>query len=138
MKKIGEFGEELVAQWLESEDWEVLQRRWHSPWGEIDIIAKGKKEEMLIFVEVKTRSPGNWDGGGMDAIARRKQEKILLTAQTFLSQHPHLALLPCRFDVALVSRRKISPTDVSPLLTLSLSREGYQYVLETYLESAFT
>ena len=144
MKKIGSLGEELVARWLETQGWTILQQRWHCPWGEIDVIAKGDEMEMLIFVEVKTRSLRNWDGGGIEAISRQKQEKIWLTAQTFLSQYPHLAHLPCRFDVALVSHRKnlkqVADSELHLINTTdkTLSCQGSQFTLDSYFESAFT
>ncbi|MHC5599539.1 MAG: YraN family protein [Nostoc sp.] len=37
---IGELGEDLVAQWLQSTGWIILHRRFSSRWGEIDIIAE--------------------------------------------------------------------------------------------------
>lgn len=37
---IGNAGEDLVAQWLQSQGWVILYRRWRCRWGEIDIIAQ--------------------------------------------------------------------------------------------------
>ncbi|MEH1902351.1 MAG: YraN family protein [Nostoc sp.] len=37
---IGQLGEDLVAQWLQSTGWIILHRRFSSRWGEIDIIAE--------------------------------------------------------------------------------------------------
>ncbi|MBH8574177.1 YraN family protein [Nostocaceae cyanobacterium CENA369] len=44
---IGQIGEDLVAQWLESTGWVILHRRFACRWGEIDIIAQhpGNTEE---------------------------------------------------------------------------------------------
>ncbi|RCJ18106.1 YraN family protein [Nostoc sp. ATCC 43529] len=38
--KSGHFGEDLVAQWLQSTGWLILHRRFSCRWGEIDIIAE--------------------------------------------------------------------------------------------------
>jgi len=39
MNAIGDQGEYLVAQVLQSKGWLILHRQWHCQWGEIDIIA---------------------------------------------------------------------------------------------------
>jgi putative endonuclease len=107
-QQIGTWGEQLVAQWLCSQGWQILQHQYRTRWGEIDLIALRpemadvSREATLIFVEVKTRSRRNWDNEGLLAITSTKQEKLITSAQYFLSQFPELANHPCRFDVALV------------------------------------
>ena len=108
MKKIGALGEELVCRWLELQNYSLLQQNWRCRWGEIDIIAQNRDSKTLAFVEVKTRSRNNWDEGGLLAVNATKQEKIIKTASMFLTKHPQLAELPCRFDVALVSYGNLS------------------------------
>jgi putative endonuclease len=138
--KIGRLGEELVSQWLEERDWRVLYRRWLCRWGEIDLIARAKQSPTIAFVEIKTRSLGNWDLEGILAINARKQAKICRTATLFLSKHPHLAELNFRFDVALVSCRKNPSFQTSNLNLQAIdkinSRE-YSLSLHDYLENAF-
>jgi putative endonuclease len=181
---IGVLGEEFVAQWLHSQGWIVLHRRWRCPWGELDLIAKldlsnemtGKQAgrgnnstydlrlttydfstPLLAFVEVKTRSRGSWDAGGLLAITPQKQAKLWQAAQCFLATFSDFADYSCRFDVALVRYQKLSknqstlslpkpPTYKETALERSLlpvqlgqaiEFAGYQLVLQEYLPSAF-
>jgi len=57
-KAIGNRGEELAAEYLKNEGYELLERNYHSGKAEIDIIAK--KDETLAVVEVKTRSTSDF------------------------------------------------------------------------------
>ncbi|AFY50116.1 TIGR00252 family protein [Nostoc sp. PCC 7524] len=137
---IGDFGEDLVAQWLQSTGWSILQRRFSCRWGEIDIIAQ-YPDSTLVFVEVKTRSPGNWDTWGKGAITLKKQVKIGRTAGIFLAKYPDKADYTCRFDVAIVCCLKISQNyheavNQQPALASS-SAVGYNFQLQEYIPAAF-
>jgi len=145
-RQIGNLGETLVAQWLHAQGWAILARSWHCRWGELDLVAhRQQPSPHLAFVEVKTRSSGSWDGGGLLAVSAPKQARLWKTAQLFLAQHPSLVDLPCRFDVALVHcRRSQSGPDQVPSsnrVPLSLRQpvtlEGYTLSLQDYIESAF-
>ncbi|NJL83830.1 MAG: YraN family protein [Chloroflexaceae bacterium] len=142
---IGDLGEQLVVQWLLTQGWSVLQRRWHSRWGEIDAIALEKFSQTLAFVEVKTRGLNNWDEAGLLAIAPAKQAKLWKTAALFLAKYPHWADYTCRFDVALVRCRQISakpgePSHFPPTVALNqpIHYGGYELCLHAYIPAAFT
>ncbi|WP_448381507.1 YraN family protein [Gloeomargarita sp.] len=96
----GHHGEDWVAKWLGQQGWQVVARRWRCPWGELDLVMY--TASTLVFVEVKTRSQGNWDADGAQAVTPKKQERLRQAAAYFLSQHPQWQDTPCRFDVALV------------------------------------
>jgi putative endonuclease len=147
---LGNLGERLVAQWLQQQGWIILAQGWHSRWGELDIVAShiGDRpglHQKIAFVEVKTRSSGNWDENGLLAITSSKQSKLWKTAQLYLSEYPALAELTCRFDVALVvgqklaGRSNIQLSSALPIIALGqpVLLDGYRLSLETYLESAF-
>jgi len=113
----GHQGEAWVAQWLCQQGWQEIARRWRCPWGELDLVMH--TGSTLVFVEVKTRSRGNWDGDGAQAMTPYKQERLRQTAALFLSQHPQWQETPCRFDVALVRYH------------------NHRYHLQSYLSGAF-
>ncbi|CDM95537.1 MULTISPECIES: YraN family protein [Limnospira] len=142
-RHIGTLGEQLVAQWLQQTGWRISYHQYHCRWGEIDLI--GHRETTIIFVEVKTRSRGNWDANGALAITVTKQAKLIRTAEHFLSTHPHFSNHPCRFDVALVRCQHQNPAAKNPIKPSSqivtpgkpIDIEAYQLTLEDYIESAF-
>ncbi|MGB7440182.1 MAG: YraN family protein [Coleofasciculaceae cyanobacterium] len=150
-QQIGELGETLVARWLNQQNWEILHCRWRCRWGEIDLIAQGylaqSEEKILAFVEVKTRSRGNWDADGLMAITLAKQAKLKQTARLFLAQHPEKQDFPCQFDVALVRYQQIHSTSLTatsqplPVSSVELGQPvlvaGHQLILQDYIQLAF-
>lgn len=139
--KIGVLGEQLTSQWLKSKSYCILYHSWRCRWGEIDLIALDKSANTLVFVEVKTRSAGNWDSNGLEAISTSKQSKIIRTATLFLAKHPQYEESYIRFDVALV---KCEPPQQSMQLELIsssadclVSADGDRLRLIEYLENAF-
>lgn len=143
---IGTLGEDLVAQWLQSTGWIVLHRRFSCRWGEIDIIAQFQDAKLdnltLAFIEVKTRSSGNWDAGGRSAITVQKQAKLWRTAQMFLSEYPEKADYPCRFDVAIVYCQRISKklrdSVIASEEVIANSSDGvHKLTLQEYIPAAF-
>jgi putative endonuclease len=133
---IGNIGEDLAAKWLQSTGWKILHRRFSCRWGEIDIIAQ-YQDTMLAFVEVKTRSSGNWDEGGKNAITSQKQAKIWRTAEIFLAKYPQKADYSCRFDVAIVHYQLETKKIIAEEFLERLSISGYEFKLQQYIEAAF-
>lgn len=93
-----------MALGLKAQDWIVLEERWFCRIGELDLIALDPRggQQVLAFIEVKTRHQRNWDIDGLLAINQRKQRKMSRVASYYLALHPEYSELPCRFDVALV------------------------------------
>jgi putative endonuclease len=141
-KQLGDWGEALVADWVRQQGWQIVARRWHCRWGELDIVARiPDPDPMLAFVEVKSRRPGNWDAGGRMAVTPQKQRKLWRSAELFLAQAPQYAALPCRFDVALVVRRSNTGPQGSSadpgLMERLITPQGERLVLVDYIPHAF-
>ena len=83
-------------RWLHDRGQQILARNYRAKTGEIDIITL--EQQCLVFVEVKGRSNHNF-GGAAVTVDRRKQQRIVRTAQFYLQRHPHYRNMPCRFDV---------------------------------------
>lgn len=81
----GEYGEKLAYAYLKRRGYDVLVKNYHSPYGEIDLIAL--KDNILCFAEVKLRDESCAYTPG-EAVVKSKQEKILKTAAVFLQAHP--------------------------------------------------
>ena len=95
-------GEIEASRYLEDNGYEILERRFRSGPGEVDIIVR--KGDAVVFVEVKT-----WDVLGMESLERsidsRKRGKIRKVASLFLLRHPELGGCRIRFDLIFLSRR---------------------------------
>ena len=68
----GAFGEEWVARYLQKKGWEILERNYHSRYGEIDMIAVDGP--YIVFVEVKTRSADSI-AGPLEAVTPGKRKR---------------------------------------------------------------
>lgn len=70
----GKIGEDNACKYLKKNGYKIIERNWHySKNAEIDIIAE--KNNILVFVEVKTRSNLNF-GHPFEAITQTKINKI--------------------------------------------------------------
>lgn len=94
----GRFGENITADYLRKNGFEIVARNYHSRYGEIDIIAKDS--EFIAFVEVKARNEKAIERPAA-AVTSGKRRKIIQTALIFLSEFEY-DLQP-RFDVAEVT-----------------------------------
>jgi len=102
---LGARGEAAIAAYVQRKGYTILACNYKRPYGEIDIIAR--ERNLLIFIEVKTRTKNYFDAS--ELITPAKQKRILKTASSYLIEHNY-ATLACRFDVALISLQSESPT----------------------------
>jgi putative endonuclease len=96
--RTGISAESRAAALLVAKGFRILARRWKSPVGEIDIIAR--RRSLLIFVEVKARD--NLDDAAW-SVTERQQARIIAAAEAWLAQNPDPRIQDIRLDVMLVA-----------------------------------
>ncbi len=94
-KEIGDFGERESRKWLEMQGYKTIHEKFTSPFGEIDLIMK--KENTVVFIEVKTRTSLAYGTPG-ESITQKKKEHMKKTALYFLSRYEEQPKT-VRFDV---------------------------------------
>jgi putative endonuclease len=100
--RVGISAESRAAAFLIGKGFRILARRWRSPLGEIDIVAKRRR--LLVFVEVKARA--NLDEAA-ESINVRQRRRIAAAAELWLANHPDEAIRDIRFDAILVAPGKL-------------------------------
>ena len=98
----GHWAEWLCLWQLRLTGYRILARRYRTPMGEIDLIAR--RGRTLAAVEVKAR--GDLASAG-DAVRPRQQRRVTRAFAQFLAGRPDLAGLSLRFDVMLVRPRRL-------------------------------
>jgi putative endonuclease len=83
-QKIGGWGENAAAKYLEERDYAIVARNVRTPYGEIDIVAE--KDGFTVFVEVKTRTSSSM-GPPEISVTPRKQEHMLAAAAHFAQEN---------------------------------------------------
>ena len=104
-RALGKAYEEKAAAFLESRGYEILERNFSSPGGEIDLIARDG--QYLVFVEVKYRRDEG-SGNPLEAVTPAKQRVICRVASYYLYTHGYGEDMPCRFDVAAVLGKQVN------------------------------
>ncbi|MCX6561822.1 MAG: YraN family protein [Candidatus Aminicenantes bacterium] len=97
-RRLGRWGEDEAARHLVRKGYELIERGYRGLRGEIDIIARDG--EMLVFVEVKTRTDEDF-GPPEEAVTPAKQTQVRRIARAFLAEKG-LGSPFCRFDVIAV------------------------------------
>jgi putative endonuclease len=100
--KLGLSAESRAAMFLIAKAYRILARRWKTPFGEIDIIAR--RRHTLVFVEVKARATLE---EAVEAVTAHNQRRIINAAELWLAHHPNDGKGDIRFDVVVVTPGKI-------------------------------
>jgi putative endonuclease len=100
--RTGISAESRAAAFLVAKGFRILARRWKSPVGEIDIIAR--RRALLVFVEVKARE--KFDDAAW-SVTDRQRSRIAAAAEAWLARYTDSRIRDIRFDAILVAPGRI-------------------------------
>jgi putative endonuclease len=100
--RTGISAESRAAAFLIAKGFRILARRWKSPVGEIDIIAR--RRSLLVFVEVKARE--RLDDAAW-SVTDRQRLRIAAAAEAWLARNIDDRIRDIRFDAMLVAPGRI-------------------------------
>jgi putative endonuclease len=92
---LGLEGETRACRALEAQGYRVLERRYRTRFGEIDIVAR--QGPMLVFVEVKTSGARRF-GDPAAWVTTQKQRRLIAMAKEYLTRR-RCTRMAVRFDV---------------------------------------
>ena len=96
--RLGLSAESRAALLLIAKAYRILARRWKTPFGEIDIVAR--RRGVLVFVEVNARESVD---DAVEAVTERSKCRIVSAAEMWRARHPDHANGEIRFDVIVVT-----------------------------------
>lgn len=105
-RRKGQQYEQKAEQWLKQQGLKPLHQNYSCRYGEIDLIMLDAS--CLCFIEVKYRTSQRY-GGAACSITQAKQQKLILTAQYFLSKNPKYHNANARFDALLIDHLESLP-----------------------------
>ena len=100
--RTGLSAESKAAAYLMAKGYRILAKRFRTPYGEIDLVAR--KRNLIVFIEVKARA--SLDEAAY-AVTPRQQRRIIDAAQAWLMAHPEQAEFELRFDAILIAPRRL-------------------------------
>ena len=103
-RKFGDVGEKIAKDFLERQNYKILEANYSKRWGEIDLVAESPEKE-LVFVEIKTPEVKNAfkDILPEDSLGFDKQRRLIKTAQTYIYENNCPEDVQWRIDVIAVS-----------------------------------
>jgi putative endonuclease len=98
-KQLGALGEQFALEHIRQLNYRILDKNWRCRTGEIDLIAMDGN--LLVFIEVRTRSGIRTFGTPQESINAKKQQQVTETAQFYTLRH-QMINRQLRFDVVSV------------------------------------
>ena len=86
-KSVGDVGEEIARNFLKKKGYRIREKNFHCREGEIDLVAEIKNS--LVFIEVRTKTTGEF-GGPEESVTATKKDKLVKSALKYLVTHKNL------------------------------------------------
>ena len=99
-REIGDELENYASLELTKKEIKIVTTNYLCKMGEIDIIARDKKN--LLFIEVRYRKNEHY-GGSVASVNVKKQQRITRAAEHYLQKHQLTNKVACRFDVFAIT-----------------------------------
>ncbi|MET3112860.1 putative endonuclease [Pedobacter sp. CG_S7] len=94
---LGRYGEQLAKLFLEEKGYRIMEQNWVYGRAEIDLIVF--KDEIIIFVEVKTRSSVAF-GEPEDFVCWKKEQQLEFASLEYIERRNHQGEI--RFDIIAI------------------------------------
>lgn len=92
----GVIGESIAEGFLRLNGYQILEKRYKTPVGEIDLIVQ--HQNVIACIEVKVRKT---IGDGLHVVSPAQQRRIMDAYLHYIQEQPQLGLRPVRFDVVV-------------------------------------
>ncbi len=93
--------EKTAELYLRAKGYQLLQRRYRTPHGEIDLVMQ--RGRVIVFFEVKYRKNADI---AAESIHMRNQMRVRQAAELYLQRHPAYDGFDIRFDALLMAPRR--------------------------------
>lgn len=102
----GRKAEDFAAVWLRAKGYKILEKRFKTPDGEIDLVTR--KGDVLACIEVKQRSHSKH---AHEAVSHASEQRIMAAAEIYVIRNPHLLDedFELRFDILYVIGKGFIP-----------------------------
>lgn len=108
-RKIGDEGETIAVNYLESKGWSIIDRNYFFEKNEVDIVATDG--HFIVFIEVKLRS-GTYFGRPEEFVTPEKELNIKKAAEAWVYERKMETAL-IRFDIIAIVKQKGKKPEIS-------------------------
>ena len=95
----------MACEELERLGYDIIERRYRTRFGEIDVVANDRGT--VVFIEVKTKTNSSFSDPA-ESVTKQKQRRLVSMAEQYAAYHD-VDTTPCRFDVVAIDASVTPP-----------------------------